>query len=383
MATKNQHFVPRVYLKAWETQVETHKEPEKKFQGVYRFRETTDSGEGANVRSIMWEPHLYTIRFGDRSISKMCPKIYGYFAKEVFREMRRGGDKPIYAKYGSSFIRTKESVRKHLYEVQNWEFYYENGNVAAGRRVLNRFNNINCYLLEEEFDKRFEDNWEGLYHDFVNEVKCSKLLSLGSSERVISKRTALDMLSFFLTMLCRNPNFSALGIYTRLKESTLYPAFEKLAEEAMREENKDCTKEEIDGERKEARKYIDEIFRGVWFAELYRLMFKTTGGFCHELCELALKGCQMILFETYDDAPHFITSDNPAFENISNIKRENDNGLIFPLSPRYLLMITKGDEGINVVDYRMASADVVKHFNGIIANNRKSLIVADTRRIVV
>ena len=29
MPTKNQHFVPRVYLKAWETEVETSKDPKK------------------------------------------------------------------------------------------------------------------------------------------------------------------------------------------------------------------------------------------------------------------------------------------------------------------------------------------------------------------
>lgn len=35
MPTKRQHFVPRVYMKAWETKVETAKEPDKKFDGVY------------------------------------------------------------------------------------------------------------------------------------------------------------------------------------------------------------------------------------------------------------------------------------------------------------------------------------------------------------
>lgn len=33
MPTRNQHFVPRVYLKAWKTQVENHQEPNKPFQG--------------------------------------------------------------------------------------------------------------------------------------------------------------------------------------------------------------------------------------------------------------------------------------------------------------------------------------------------------------
>ena len=37
MPTKRQHFVPRVYMKAWETKVETSKEPDKKFDGVYVF----------------------------------------------------------------------------------------------------------------------------------------------------------------------------------------------------------------------------------------------------------------------------------------------------------------------------------------------------------
>ena len=39
MPTKKQHFVPRVYLKAWETQVETLKEPDKKFKGIYVIKD--------------------------------------------------------------------------------------------------------------------------------------------------------------------------------------------------------------------------------------------------------------------------------------------------------------------------------------------------------
>lgn len=35
MPTKRQHFVPRVYIKAWETVVTNKNEPNKKFQGVY------------------------------------------------------------------------------------------------------------------------------------------------------------------------------------------------------------------------------------------------------------------------------------------------------------------------------------------------------------
>lgn len=39
MATRRQHYVPQVYMKAWETEVETITEPDKKFQGVYVFKQ--------------------------------------------------------------------------------------------------------------------------------------------------------------------------------------------------------------------------------------------------------------------------------------------------------------------------------------------------------
>lgn len=62
MSTKKQHFVPRVYMKAWETQVETNKEPEKKFNGIYVIKDG-NKGDGANRKSVLWKPHLYTIKF--------------------------------------------------------------------------------------------------------------------------------------------------------------------------------------------------------------------------------------------------------------------------------------------------------------------------------
>ena len=49
-------------MKAWETKVETSKEPNKKFNGVYVFNDS-NIGEGANRNSVLWKPHLYTISF--------------------------------------------------------------------------------------------------------------------------------------------------------------------------------------------------------------------------------------------------------------------------------------------------------------------------------
>ena len=38
------------------------------------------------------------------------------------------------------------------------------------------------------------------------------------------------MASFFI-MLCRNPEFDAMGVYTQIKENLLYPVFESMCKD--------------------------------------------------------------------------------------------------------------------------------------------------------
>lgn len=85
----------------------------------------------------------------------------------------------------------------------------------------------------------------------------------------------------------------------------------------------------------------------------------------------------MILFETYDIAGDFITSDNPAFEHKLTVETNNSNGFVFPLSPKYLIFIAKGTEGINVVDHRFANTDTIKHFNRLISLHKTEALVAN------
>lgn len=83
--------------------------------------------------------------------------------------------------------------------------------------------------------------------------------------------------------------------------------------------------------------------------------------------------------ETYDGAGNFITSDNPAFEYKSLVTVENSSRFIFPISPKYLLFIAKGPDEINLVDYRMADTDTIKHFNRIITRNKQDLIIGNEK----
>lgn len=368
MPTKKQHFVPRVYMKAWETQAETLKEPDKKFNGIYVIKDGS-TGDGANRNSVLWKPHLYTINFKYSFICNSCAKVKSQFVDMIYELLRNEFKQPVYGKLGYSIIKTKRSIKKHFFEIHDWDFYYDDGNIAKKVAILSQIDALNCYILEESFDDYLEKNWENTMSSFVDSVHNGQPVGLRRSERIIPVDTARDMLASFFIMLCRNPEFDAMGVYTQIKENLLYPVFESMC--------KDEDAETVDVETNEGIEYANELMTGIWYSELYKMFFKNTGGFYHNVVQFALSGCQMILFEAYDNAGAFITSDNPAFEHKSSVvERDNGSGLVFSISPKYLVFVAKGDEGINAVDYRFADAETVKKFNRIINAHKTEIIIS-------
>lgn len=298
MPTKKQHFVPRVYMKAWETQVETLKEPDKKFNGIYVIKDGS-TGDGANRNSVLWKPHLYTINFKYSFICNSCAKVKSQFVDMIYELLRNEFKQPVYGKLGYSIIKTKKSIKKHFFEIHDWDFYYDDGNVAKKAAILSQIDALNCYILEESFDDYLEKNWENTMSSFVDGVHNGQPVGLGRSERIIPVDTARDMLASFFIMLCRNPEFDAMGVYSQIKENLLYPVFETMC--------KDEDAETVDVETNEGIEYANELMTGIWYSELYKMFFKNTGGFYHNVVQFALSGCQMILFEAYDNAGAFIT----------------------------------------------------------------------------
>lgn len=240
---------------------------------------------------------------------------------------------------------------------------------------MSQIDALNCYILEDSFDDYLEKNWENTMNSFVSGVHNGQPNGLERSERIISEDIARNMLASFFIMLCRNPKFDAMGVYTKIKEKLLYPVFESMC--------KDEEAETLNVGKSEGKEYADELMTGIWYSELYKMFFKNKGGFYHNVVQLALSGCQMILFETYDNAGQFITFDNPAFEHKSTVvERNNGSGLIFPISPKYLVFVAKGDEGINVVDHRFADTETVKYFNRIINVHKTEIIISSSKSLI-
>ena len=350
MATRKQHYVPRTYLTSWETKVETQRDPSIKFDGVYCFDDSARTGDGRNVSSILWQPHLYTIGFDKLYIAVRCPRIYSYFINVVYEFMKNNAPNPVYGKLGYSVIKKKESIRKHLIDIEKWDFFYYNNTPAKSKSIINKIKNINCYLLEEQFSNAFETKWQSIKNTFLTEVKSNFHLPSINGGTAISKSIAEEMLRFFIMMQCRSPQFDPIGVYSWAK-TIMEGVFGK-------------------------DKIIDEMIEAVWFTELYRMFYKSSGGYYHTLFEKAKEKCQIILYETYPNSGSFITTDNPAFRHISAVETANMNGFYFPIDPNHLLMLGKGNDGINVIDYRMADKDTIRLFNRVISAHKTKAIVS-------
>lgn len=85
----------------------------------------------------------------------------------------------------------------------------------------------------------------------------------------------------------------------------------------------------------------------------------------------SLLGCEWYIFETNHQRP-FITSDNPGFcidnnERVHNLKFSNFAEFVFPLTPKYLLLITARSTeqvgSLKQIYHQLAKPDLVKLIN--------------------
>lgn len=260
--------------------------------------------------------------------------------------------KPINASYSGNRIIADQDILDSLVYLDDWDFIYDDGTVAPKKRILNQIKNLSSQCLEKGLDDVFEKSWAATRDSFISAVEEAKNKSI--SPYCIPRENAEQMVRFFYSMLCRNPEFDSFGIYTKVKERILRPV--GLTEEL-----------------------IAEIMRPQWIGELYRMVFGGSDGFFNLGIAQIFQSFQMILFERNADACYFITSDNPSFLFVSMVEDQNLNGFYFPLSPDYLLMIAKGIDGIEKVEYRFADDATVRLINRKISNKRTKLLVANQR----
>lgn len=356
MTTKIQHFVPRAYLKAWEGPVTSQQNPSTVFNGVYFFTGDDKIGDGRNKGSILWKPNLYTVSFEQAFIGEKCPKIKKDFVEKIYKLMRNRKPQPVYGKHGRAIIKTKESIRKHMADVDEWEFYYDDGNLARKGGIIKSIHDLNSYILEDEFSRRFETSWPNVLSQLIHQLHDpSRRRKEGKDQYVdFETNTAYEIFAFFQMMQCRSPRFDGLGVLTWLNN---------------------IIKDSLEGE-------TETMMEALWYTELYKMLFQNNHGYYHTMLKSEMEHCQMICFEVMDGAGMFITSDNPAFLYKTKApERYERTGYYFPISPYHLLFMGKGSGLYNSMIYRVADRKTVRLFNQMIYQAKDESIVSKEKEL--
>jgi hypothetical protein len=363
MAKRNQHYVPRVYTKAWETQVSSLKEPQKVFNGVYYYEKTNlVTGDGRNKGSILTTDHTYTIDFNYTFILPQCPEIRKEFADGIKLLLQ---ERQIIARYKGKSITSRNSISTNLPFLDEWDFIDYQGRVASKKSAVNAIKEIRSYCLEDKFSAYMESRWEDTLKAFLSPFPSS--VGKGQIDFTFSTQKPIkDMLDMTALMMCRNPSFDLFGLYSFVGNKLLNPVFSQW------------------GNADEAQKATEQMIRGLWLTEIYRGLFNHKNGFTSEFLSQGLTNLGIIIFRIATETDgSFITSDNPVvFQKMCVTTNRCPNGIYFPLTPQFLLFLGKRTEGtINDVIFRTVGNNDVREINRVILNGAQKAIVSTNKHL--
>lgn len=363
VATRDQHYVPRVYTKAWETQVSSLREPRRFFTGVYYYEKPNlVTGDGRNKRSILTTDHTYTIDYNYTFILPQCPEIRKEFADNIKQLLH---DRQVIAKYKGKNLTSRNAISANLVFLDEWEFIDYQGRVASKKSAVNAIKEIRSYRLENKFNTYMENHWEDVLNSFL--APFPLVNGKGQIDYTFpTLRPINDMLDMTAIMMCRNPSFDLLGLYSFVGDKLLKPLFGQW------------------GNAGEAQKATDQMIRGLWLSEIYRGLFNEKDGFKKTFLSQGLSSLGLIIFRIASPADgSFITSDNPVvFQKMRITTDQCPNGIYFPLTPQFLLFLGKRSEGtINSVIFRTVGNDDIKKINRVILNGAKKAIVSTEKHL--
>lgn len=267
------------------------------------------------------------------------PSIYKDFVNQTYKLMRVNADIPIYARWQEKTIRSRKDISKYLLDYIEWDFYYEKGGKAKNRFLKDQITSMKSLVLEDKLGIKFENDWSNVRDNFIGSVE--KYQCNGEViENEFVKMEKNNILEFLFMMVCRNPNYDIFGVYKQVDDKilTLLP-------------------EEIRKENLEFQRYLI----------IYRMLFDSPKGAYITYLDFFKNSGEIILYKALEGSGQFITSDNPAFLYGSIPEIKNETGIIFPLTPQYLLFLGKGDP--NIVRYGLADSHTINHFNNITLRN--------------
>lgn len=249
MATRFQHYVPQVYLRAWETT-----------KGVYYFTKNNLSvGERRNTNSILAEYHTYTIDYEHSFVFNEMPEIATDFGNKIIEILNKQNALAFYKEKRLETIEELTSVEAFPF-LEDWEFYKQDNPEFLARKnsIVREIKDIHSYVIENKLDDFLEKEWGKTRDEFIQAIE--KVSGYTTMEDVkIDETLAIKMLYSVLLLMCRNPVFDCLGIFPKIENVfTDMFSINELCEE----------------EKKKSKKVIDQQLHAAWLGKYIEDCFK-------------------------------------------------------------------------------------------------------------
>lgn len=352
---KNQHLLPRTYMKQWSKD---------NTDSVYFF-DKTHFEEGVcqrKVDTINSLNNYYDIKAGDLFVpDDALNEIFGFLNEldiDYIDIEEDGIEGNIYS------LSTLKELNAHYRKFENWIIKDKNGNLATKKernKIKQRLEQARYTFIEEEWNKQYENNWIPFITSFEKNVRDTQL-------KVFSKVPKLKIDDFFQLM-----EYIVIFDFRNFNGNSL---INELLDTIIPNEAKEIVvpnKEKVhyfNNTAYEEFKYGDKI-------EAYYEYLKLKKGHISVMLKNYINKLDVIIYIT-DFSNPFITSDKPSMV-IKNTSNKNEH--IFVATPT--MLITTYLRNGKVPNYSVKKIDVkgVKYYNKRIAEYSNSLIVYDPKQI--
>lgn len=364
MPPKNQHFVPRVYLKNWESEQCMEGEPQK---GVFVFDKKTNARNKKATDSILSNNHTYTISFDYSFIAARCPAVRDDFGAAISKLLDEEG---VSVWCDGTALNTPKQLSDNMHLIDSWQMKYSDSLLQAPeKKIRNMIQQLRSYVLEDKFSERMENLWQRCLDNLICYIGEANEEVESGVKLVIPKEMSFMLIDLTLLMLIRNPIFDGFGVFPQVDRLVFDGVMKPSLTEAERNNLEKARKEQL---------------RGLWLAEVYRALFQEEKGTYANVYSMINDRLNLIIFGIRDDVyDTFLTSDNPCFVYINNVSRENRNAIYFPLCPKLLLVFGRGACDIESIEYKMLDRPEILNMNRIIANNASKYVISCKRRMSI
>lgn len=329
--TKKQHFVPRTYLRMWETYDSST--DANNLQVKYK-----SDGKLARYNcdnSLFIKRKYYTLNMDYIEYSNTILESHKNFAEiiqDVFKE------KNIYAEYEKRRIENCEDILTNIKKINEWTFRRINDDsIYKKNKILNVLKERNDTTIENELGKFIENKFVEKIKKILNSINL-KVYSHESGMRYLNENNIEYLINNLVIMMYRNPYCDANKIINNWIASV----------------------NDILNER------LEVIQKYLMNNALYNCIHDCNKNYI-SLTKQKLKDKQIYIYKT--DKYYFWTSDIPV--------GMHDGVLFFPLTPYFLLAIG-ADEKINNNEIELIKLNQkdVKKWNEIIEKNCEKVIIS-------